>query len=343
MIKFNDEFCKKYGIKNVYRSGEGICHYILVEQGFVSPGKVIIGSDSHTTVYGDFGAFSCGCGNQSIVATGFAYGKVWLRVPSTVRIVIEGKSPDYITPRDVINYAIREVGDTPCIYKAIEWAGSYIENLSVEERYIFTLMSVEMGAKTGFVEPDKKTEEYMKKYYKGELEFLHSDPDKKYDQEFRIDVSKLEPTVTFPPAVTNVNFIGEAKGIKINQASVGCCTDAHVEDFHMVAKMLDGKKVHPDCRFLIVPGTRAIYNELMEDGTLTVLAKAGCNIFPASCGVCQTVNMAAQAPGDVMISTAPRNFPGRTGSDKARHFLASPLTVAASALCGEITDPRKFM
>jgi 3-isopropylmalate/(R)-2-methylmalate dehydratase large subunit len=200
-----------------------------------------------------------------------------------------------------------------------------------------------MGAKTGFVEPDKTTEEYMKKYCKKDVEFLYSDPDKKYEQEFRLDISKLEPTITFPPAVTNVNYIKDAGGIKINQASVGCCTDGHLEDFHMVAKMLDGKKVHPDCQFLIVPGTRKIYNQLMEDGTMAILAKAGCNIFPASCGVCQTVNMAAQAAGDVMISTAPRNFPGRTGSDKAKHFLASPLTVTASAICGEITDPRKFM
>lgn len=343
VVKWNEEFCKKYGINHLYHSGEGICHYILVEQGFVRPGKVIIGSDSHTTVYGNFGAFSCGCGNQSIAAMAFPYGKTWLRVPSTVKIVIDGECPPYVTPRDVINYAIAQIGDSTCIYKAIEWAGDYIENLSVEERYIFTLMSVEMGAKTGFIEPDQKMIDYVKTYYKGPIDVVYSDPDKKYDEVFHMDVSKMEPSVTFPPAVTNVKTVSEAVGIKINQASVGCCTDAHADDFRMVAKLIEGKTVHPSCRFLIIPGTRSIYNELMEDGTLAILSKAGCNIFPASCGPCQTVNMGAQAAGDVMISTAPRNFPGRTGSDKAKHFLGSPLTVTASAIKGEITDPREFI
>lgn len=343
VLKHNDEFCKKYGIKNVFRSGEGICHYILVEQGFVKPGMIIVGSDSHTTVYGAFGCFSAGVGNQSIASMVMPYSKVWLKVPGTIKVNIVGKAPDCVLPRDVINYALKEVGEKACIYKAVEWAGSYIENLSVEERYVFTLMSVELGAKTGYIEPDNKMIDYLKKYNKEEFEVLYSDPGYKYEKEFNIDVTNMEPSVTFPPSYFNVKTISEAVGIKVNQAVVGHCTNAHIDDFRMVADILDGKKVHPDVRLLIVPGTRAIYNQMIDEGIMAKLAKAGANIFPASCGACQTVNMGAQSAGDVMISTQPRNFPGRTGSPLAQCFLASPLTVAATALKGEITDPRTIL
>lgn len=343
ILDVNRRFCRKYGIKNLFDGGEGMCHYLMVEKGFVKPGAVIVGSDSHTTCYGTFGAFATGVGNNSIAAMVLPHGKVWLRVPPTIKIELRGSLPEGTSSRDVMQYVLGALGDDVAIYRAIEWDGELIYHLDVEQRFIFPLMSVEMGAKCGYIVPDDRTVAYIQQYTKDTFEVFTNDPDVKYEKVFTFDVSHLEPQVTCPPSVSNVKPVREVLGTPIQQAAIGSCTNGRLEDLRVAANILRGRRVAPGVRLLVIPGTRKIYEQAQAEGILSTLFEAGANIFPPSCGPCQTVNMGALAAGEAMISTQPRNFPGRTGSVKAMTYLASPATVAASAITGRISDPRDFM
>ncbi len=333
-------FAAAHGIRNVFDSGSGSIHHVIIEQGLWAPGQIIIGCDSHTTVYGALGVFSTGVGNNSMAALGFCHGKCWFRVPQTIQVFLHGTLREGVGPRDVAQYLEGHLGEDSAVYKAVEYAGPFIEGLSIEDRLLFPLMAIDLGAKAGFINPDEKTEAFARAHCTN-FEILKNDNSVSYERVIDLDISALEPQVACPPTVGNVKPIGEVAGIEIHLAETGGSTGGRLGDIRVVAARLKEKKVHPNVRLQIVPATRGIYLAALREGLIETLVEAGAIVFPPSAGSNQAVNMGAMAEGEAMISTQARNFPGRNGHPKARHYLASASTVAASALTGRITDPRE--
>jgi len=334
-------FAAKYGIRNVFDSGSGSIHHVIIENGLWAPGNVIIGCDSHTTVYGALGVFSSGVGNNSMAALGYAHGKAWFRVPETIQVLLHGPLKDGTTPRDVAQYLEGFLGEDSAVYRAVEYAGPFIESLSIEDRMLFPLMSIDLGAKAGYINPDEKTAAYAQRYSgRKDFELLKNDPSVEYAKVLEVGVSRLEPQVACPPTVGNVKPISQAVGIEIQLAEIGGSTGGRLGDIRVLASALSGKKVHPNVRLQVVPVTRGVYLAAMREGLLETIVEAGGIIFPPSAGSNQAVNMGAMSEDEAMISTQARNFPGRNGHPKARHYLASAETVASSAVAGRITDPR---
>ena len=334
-------FAAKYGIKNVFDSGSGSLHHVIIENGLWAPGQIVIGCDSHTTIYGAMGVFSTGVGNNSMAALGYAHGKCWFRVPRTIRVDLLGKTRRGVTARDIAQYLEGFLGEDGAVYQAVEYAGPFIERLSMEDRLLFPLMAIDLGAKAGFINPDAKTMEFAKRNAASrDFEMLANDPGGTYERVVDIDVSKLEPQVACPPTVGNVKPIGEIAGTEIQLAEIGGSTGGRLCDIRVAATRLRGKKVHPGVRLQIVPATRGILLAALRKGWIETLLEAGAILFPPGAGSNQAVNMGAMSEGEAMISNQARNFPGRNGHPKARVYLASADTVAASALNGRITDPR---
>ena len=334
-------FAAKYGIRNVFDSGSGSIHHVIIEKGLWAPGNVIIGCDSHTTIYGALGIFSTGVGNNSMAALGYAHGKAWFRVPETIQVLLHGPLKDGTTPRDAAQYLEGFLGEDCAVYRAVEYAGPFIESLSIEDRMLFPLMSIDLGAKAGYINPDEKTVAYAQRYSgRKDFELLKNDPSVAYAKVIEVDVSGLEPQVACPPTVGNVKPISHAVGIEIQLAEIGGSTGGRLGDIRVLARALSGKTVHPSVRLQVVPVTRGVYLAALREGLLETIVEAGGIIFPPSAGSNQAVNMGAMSEDEAMISTQARNFPGRNGHPKARHYLASAATVAASALAGRITDPR---
>jgi homoaconitate hydratase family protein len=333
-------FASAHGIR-VFDSGSGSLHHVIIENGLWAPGQIVIGCDSHTTVYGALGVFSTGVGNNSMAALGYAHGKCWFRVPQTFQVALHGQLRPGVTPRDVAQYLEGYLGEDNAVYQAVEYAGPFIENLSIEDRLLFPLMAIDLGAKAGFINPDAKTLEFAKAHSRGSgWEMLVNDPGGKYEKVVDIDVGTLEPQVACPPTVGNVKPIGEAAGIEIQLAEIGGSTGGRLCDIRVLAARLKGRHVHSQVRMQVVPATRGIYLSAIREGLIEALVEAGAIIFPPSAGSNQAVNMGAMSEGEAMISNQARNFPGRNGHPKARVYLASADTVAASALAGRITDPR---
>jgi homoaconitate hydratase family protein len=334
-------FAAKHGIKNVFDSGQGSVHHVIIENGLWAPGQVMIGCDSHTPIYGALGAFATGVGNNSMAALGFPYGLAWFRIPETLKVHFHGKTQAGVGPRDVSQYTVSRVGEDGAVYKAVEYGGPYMEGLSVQDRVLFPLMSIDVGAKCGYVNPDEKTAAYAQAMLPGKnYEIFTNDPGTKHHEVIDIDVSKLEPQVACPPTVGNVKPVGEVAGIQVDVAEVGGSTGGRLEDLRELALFVKGKRIPAGVRLQVVPATRGIYRSAVREGLIETFLDAGATIFPPSAGSNQAVNMGALAEHEVMISTQARNFPGRNGHPKARHYLASTATVAASALAGRITDPR---
>jgi homoaconitate hydratase family protein len=334
-------FAAKYGIRNVFDSGSGSIHHVIIENGLWAPGNVIIGCDSHTTVYGALGVFSTGVGNNSMAALGYAHGKAWFRVPETIQVLLHGPLQEGTTPRDVAQYLEGFLGEDSAVYRAVEYAGSFIESLTIEDRMLFPLMAIDLGAKAGYINPDEKTAAYAYKYAgRQDFEIFKNDPGVAYARVIEVDAAALEPQVACPPTVGNVRPIGQAAGIEIQLAEIGGSTGGRLGDIRVLAHALSGKKVHPDVRLQVVPITRGVYLAALREGLLETIVESGGIIFPPSAGSNQAVNMGAMSEDQAMISTQARNFPGRNGHPKARHYLASAATVAASAVTGRITDPR---
>jgi 3-isopropylmalate/(R)-2-methylmalate dehydratase large subunit len=334
-------FAAAHGIRNVFDSGSGSLHHVVMEQGLWAPGQIIIGCDSHTTVYGAIGVFSTGVGNNSMAALGFAHGKCWFRVPNTIQVLLHGTLRPGVSPRDVAQFLEGHLGEDSAVYKAVEYAGPFIEGLSIEDRLLFPLMAIDLGAKAGFINPDEKTAAFARAYSSArDIELIRNDNSVSYEKVIEVDVSSLEPQIACPPTVGNVQPIGKAVGIEIQLAETGGSTGGRLGDIRVVAAAVKGRKVHPGVRLQIVPATRGIYLAALREGLIETLVEAGAIVFPPSAGSNQAVNMGAMAEGEAMISTQARNFPGRNGHPKARHYLASASTVAASALAGRITDPR---
>ncbi|HSP69573.1 MAG TPA: aconitase/3-isopropylmalate dehydratase large subunit family protein [Bryobacteraceae bacterium] len=335
-------FAAKYGIRHVFDSGSGSIHHVIIENGLWAPGNVIIGCDSHTTVYGALGVFSTGVGNNSMAALGYAHGKAWFRVPETIQVRLHGPLKEGTSPRDVAQYLEGFLGEDSAVYRAVEYAGPFIESLSIEDRMLFPLMAIDLGAKAGYINPDEKTAAYAQRY-SGRKDFVlvKNDPGVEYSKVIEADVSVLEPQVACPPTVGNVKPISQAAGIEIQLAEIGGSTGGRLGDLRVLASALSGKKVHPNVRLQVVPVTRGVYLAAMREGLLETIVEAGGILFPPSAGSNQAVNMGAMSEDEAMISTQARNFPGRNGHPKARHYLASAATVAASAIAGRITDPRQ--
>lgn len=335
------KFAAKYGIKHVFDSGSGSLHHVIIENGLWAPGQIIIGCDSHTTAYGALGVFSTGVGNNSMAALGYAHGKCWFKVPQTIQIHLRGELAPGVKPRDVAQYLEGFLGEDGAVYQAVEYAGPFITHLSMEDRLLYPLMAIDLGAKAGFINPDEKTREFALKHAAArDFEMFTNDAGVKYDRVIDIDVSKMEPQVACPPTIGNVKPIGEAAGIEIQLAEIGGSTGGRLCDIRTAALRLRGKKVHSNVRLQIVPATRGILLAALREGLIETLLEAGAILFPPSAGSNQAVNMGAMSQEQAMISNQARNFPGRNGHPQARVYLASADTVAASALAGRIADPR---
>jgi 3-isopropylmalate/(R)-2-methylmalate dehydratase large subunit len=334
-------FAAEHGIANLFNGGNGSLHHVIIENGLWAPGQVIIGCDSHTPIYGALGVFATGVGNNSMAALGFQHGLAWFRVPATMQVLIHGAAGKGVGPRDVAQYVVAHLGEDSAIYRAIEYAGPYVQSLSIEDRMLFPLMSIDLGAKASFVNPDDKTVAYARSLSKfKDFEVMTNDANVKYERVVEIDVSKLEPQIACPPTVGNVKPVSEVAGVPINIAEIGGSTGGRLDDLRVAAAYLRGRRVPADVRLQVVPANRSVYKSALKEGLIETLHDAGAVIFPPSAGSNQAVNMGAMAEEEVMISNQARNFPGRNGHPKARHYLASAATVAVSALNGKITDCR---
>jgi len=334
-------FAERHGIRNLFDGGHGSVHHCIIENGLWAPGQIIIGCDSHTPIYGALGAFATGVGNNSMAALGFSRGLAWFRVPETMRVLFAGEPQPEVTPRDVAQHLVGRIGEDGAVYQAVEYAGPYIESLEIEDRILFPLLSIDIGAKCGYVNPDEKTLSFARARSQAkDFAMLANDADAAYRATIEIDVSRLEPQVACPPSVGNVKPVPEVAGIRIDVAEIGGSTGGRLCDLRTLAARLKGREIPRSVRLQVVPASRRIYSDAMREGLLDTLFAAGANIFPPSAGSNQAFNMGALAENEVMISTQARNFPGRNGHPKARHYLASAATVAASALAGRIADPR---
>jgi 3-isopropylmalate/(R)-2-methylmalate dehydratase large subunit len=339
------KFAAKHKIQHLFDSGCGSIHHVIMEAGLVTPGMIIIGCDSHTPIYGALGSFATGVGNNSMAALGFARSKGWFKVPETIKIHFHGTPMKAVQPRDISQFLVGKLGEDGAIYKALEYAGPYIESLNVSDRALFPLQAIDVGGKCGFVNADEKTVRYARQLLElqantSPFELFQNDADCRYAEVVDIDVSRIEPQVACPPTVGNVKPIDAAVGTPIDVAEAGGSTGGRLSDIRALAGCFANRRVHPGVRLQVVPASRGIYLAALKEGLFETLHIAGANIFPPSAGSNQAFNMGALAQDEVMISTQARNFPGRNGHPKARHFLASALTVAASALTGKITDPR---
>ena len=335
-------FAARHGIQNVFDCGSGSLHHVIIENGLWAPGQIIIGCDSHTLVYGALGLFSTGVGNNSMAALGYCHGLAWFRVPETIQIVLHGKTPGGVSPRDVAQFLVGHLGEDRAVYKAVEYAGPYIEALSIEDRLLFPLMAIDLGAKAAFINPDEKTVAFARSLSASKnFEVITNDAKIAYSEVLEIDVSDIQPQVACPPTVGNVKPVQEVAGVPVQVAEIGGSTGGRLDDIRQLSKFLKNKRIHPGVRLQVVPVTRGVYRAALREGLIDILVDAGANIFPPSAGSNQAVNMGALAEQETMISTQARNFPNRNGHPKARHFLASAITVAASALAGRISDPRE--
>ena len=335
------QFADEHGIR-VFDGGSGSLHHVIIESGIWAPGRIIIGCDSHTPIHGALGLFATGVGNNSMAALGFQYSKAWFRVPETIQVRLEGTPGIGVTPRDVAQHVVGLMGEDSAIYQALEYAGSFIEDLSIEDRCLFPLMSIDLGAKAAYINPDDKTDAFARTHSSiKEFEMVRNDTDVGYAKVIPIDVGSIDgPQVACPPTVGNVKPVGDVAGVPVDIAEIGGSTGGRLTDIRTLVEQLNGRPAHPKVRLQVVPANRSIYKSAIEEGLIEILLDAGAIICPPSAGSNQAVNMGAMCKDEVMISNQARNFPGRNGSPKARHYLASTNTVAASALAGVITDPR---
>ena len=335
------EFVRRQGIKYFYDVREGICHQVMPEKGHVRPGELIVGTDSHTITYGAFGAAGTGIGAIEMAAV-WATGELWFKVPETIRFIVSGKLPYRVMSKDIILYIAGKYGIDVAQYKSVEFTGSVIDELSIDSRMTLTNMSVEIGAKFSFIAPDEKTIDYVKARSSKPFTPVRSDPEAIYEKTYYINVDELEPQVACPHSVANVKPISQVEGIRIDQAFLGSCTNGRFEDLSIAAEILKDRKIHPDVRMIVVPASREVYEKALNTGVINILLKAGANICFPACGPCFGSHLGLLASGEKCISSANRNFKGRMGSPESEIYLASPATVAASAVKGEIADPRKL-
>lgn len=337
-----DAFAAKYGVKNVHRS-DGICHQLMTEAGYVKPGDIAFGTDSHTTTYGCVGAFSTGIGYTEMAGI-LGTGKLWIRVPETIRVQIDGTLPDNVTSKDVILRILGDLRADGATYKSLEFTGSTVEAMSVAARMTMSNMAVECGAKCGLFAPDEKTAEYCgipaDDFRKDSfLQSLHGDPDAVCERTLTYRAEDLVPVMACPSQVDNIRPVSEIAGIPVDQVFLGSCTNGRLEDLAAAAEILKGRKTAPFVKFIVTPASRKIYRQALEAGILGTLVQAGAMITHPGCGLCCGRAGGILTDGEVVVATNNRNFLGRMGTSEVRIYLASPKSAAWAALTGKITVP----
>jgi 3-isopropylmalate/(R)-2-methylmalate dehydratase large subunit len=339
------ELVAAQGIRNFYDVGRGgICHQVLAEHGHVLPGMVVVGTDSHTTTHGAFGAFATGIGATEMSGV-WTEGQLWFKVPSTIRIEVQGEMPPWISAKDLILYVIGKLGADGADYRAVEFDGPTIRNMSLASRMTLANLSMEMGAKVAFTPVDDVVLDYLAVRAGRRPEAIAPDPDAHYERILHIDVARelTDAQVACPHSVDNVRWASELTGVEVHQAVLGSCTNGRLEDLEIAACILATRRVHPRTRLLIIPASQEIYLEAMKLGYLAACVEAGAIINPPGCGPCVGVHQGILAAGENCISSTNRNFIGRMGSKDSNVYLASPAVVAASALAGHIATPQMVL
>jgi 3-isopropylmalate/(R)-2-methylmalate dehydratase large subunit len=339
--KISRQLAQKIGVKHFYDVFPGICHQVMVDKIHAYPGALIVGADSHTTTYGAMNAAATGIGASEMVYV-ILTGELWFRVPETIKFVIDGGLSDCVTSKDIILYVAGKYGTDVAQYKAIEWTGTAVDAMSLDARLTMGNMSVELGAKFGLFQADQKTLDFIASRSDQEMKPVAADADAAYAETHTLKAADIEPQLALPHSVGNVRAAGEAKGIKIDQAVIASCCHGRIEDLQIAADMLAGKKVYPGVRFYVAPASYDVYREAIDQGIITKLIDAGAMIGNPSCGFC-TGFQGVLAKGEKCVAAVPRNFKGRMGSPEAEIYLASAATVTASAIKGEITDPREVI
>ncbi len=334
-------FASNQGI-NFYDIGDGVCHQLVPEQGHVVPGDLVIGADSHTCTYGAINVFSTGVGSTDLAA-GIISGKLWFKVPETIKFVLNGTLPRGVYSKDLILYLIGDITADGATYMAAEYTGQAIADLSIEARFTISNMAIEMGAKCGLMEADDKTIAWVKEHSKKAFEPVKADADAVYAQVLEYDVSSLEPQVAKPHTVDNVAPISAVAGTPIQQGFIGTCTNGRIEDLRIGAEILKGKKIAENTRLIVAPSSRQVMLQALREGLIEIFVESGAAVVTPGCGPCVGTHNGVPSDGENVISTANRNFKGRMGNNKAFVYLGSPATVAASVLTGKLTDPREFI
>ena len=339
-ITMLSNFTKQYGISKHFKYGlgqYGICHTLSHEEALVLPGEVYVGGDSHTNTTGALGAFAAGLGHTDIAYV-LMKGKIWFKVPETMLFKIDGIKPPHIMAKDIILKIIGDIGTDGANYKTMQFAGSVMKELPMEERLTLTNMTTEAGAKNGIIDPDEITFAYLRERTDAKYFPMRGDPDAEYSEVFTDEVEKLEPTVAKPFSPDNISVVRELQGTELDKAYIGSCTGAKLEDLRAAAEILKGKKVK--IRTEVLPAAQSIYMSALKEGLINIFMQAGALVGPPTCGACCGAHMGVLAKDEVCISTTNRNLPGRMGHVDSKTYLASPIVVAASAVTGKITDPR---
>jgi homoaconitate hydratase family protein len=335
-------FAREFGVQKFYDVDAGIAHLVLMEAGHVLPGALIVGTDSHCTIYGSLGALGTGIGYTEVTSV-WLTGKLWMKVPDTFKIVLNGEFSGQVFAKDLMLHLIGTLGADGCNYKSVEYYGAGAASMSISERMTMTNLSMEMGVKCAFFPPDQLTAQYFDGRLNGnQYEPVLADSDAVYEKLIEVDLAKIEPMVACPHEVENTKPVGDVAGTHIDQAFLGSCANAKYDDLVVASKILKGRKVHRDVRLIITPGSKKIMLEAMQSGVLQTLLEAGGMVTNPGCGACAG-DGGTLADGEVCLSTANRNFIGRMGSNKSSIYLSSPATLAASAIRGVISDPREFM
>jgi len=335
------EFVKKYSLPHYYEIGKGgVCHQLMIDEGFVAPGRLIVGADSHTCSYGALGAFSTGIGSTE-AASVMALGRLWFKVPETQKFIVEGELPKYSMGKDVILHIIGDIGVDGALYKVMEFYGSAIETLDLADRITISNMAIEAGAKAGIIPPDEKVFDYLEGRVMGEYKPVYSDNDAQYCEIFEYDAEEIVPMVAKPFLPSNTAPASELS-VDIDQAYLGSCTNGRIEDLRIAAGILKGKKVNENTRMVVVPATTRIFEQAMEEGLIKIFIDAGAYVSGPTCGACLGGYMGVLAEGEKCVSSTNRNFVGRMGHKDSEVYLASPAVVAASAITGRITDPNEL-
>jgi 3-isopropylmalate/(R)-2-methylmalate dehydratase large subunit len=335
------QFVERFGIRH-FLGHAGICHQVLTERGHVLPGELVLGTDSHSTTYGAVGAAGAGIGLTEMTYV-LATGELWLRVPATVRFVLSGELGHGIASKDVVLHLAGRFGTEVAQYRAIEFAGAVADRMSVASRMTMANMGAELGAKFAFFAADETTCDYLQPLVAGDVLPFGPDAGCEYEAVHDVDVTGLEPQIACPHSPGNVKPVSALRGVRVDQAFLGSCTNARLEDFAVAAGILKGRKVHPQTRLLVTPASQAVYVEATRAGYTEILLEAGAHITAPGCGACPGGHNGVVAAGEVCLSSTNRNFRGRMGSRDAAVYLGSPASVAAAAVAGEIVDPRELL
>ncbi len=333
---------KEYGIERFFDAGEGICHQIMIEERYARPGQLILGSDSHTTTAGAIGAFATGIGATEMAGV-WATGSLWLRVPRTIEVNLSGHLQKGVYAKDISLALAHKFGSSGAEYRSIEFVGESVPDLTIASRMVLCNMGMEIGAKAAIVPADSVTKEWFRGFGQDELVSVTSDPDAQFEARTSLDVSKVPPMVAGPDKVEAAKSVDHFDDRKVDQAFIGTCTNGRLEDLLSAASVLRGRKVSPGTRLVVAPASRKVLEEAIDAGAAQVILAAGGTILPPGCGPCLGAHEGVLGPGEVCISSSNRNFKGRMGSDQAQIYLASPATVAASAIEGRIADPRRYL